>query len=463
MRRHLTDASYLFVADAASRALNFVAVAWLARTLAPELYGTVIIGAAVLDYALLLCDWGLKTLGTRETARPPEARRFQPRQIAAARALLSLAVFAAAQILVTALPVEPVLATLIRVYLLGLLPYALLIDWYHQGRGAFAIVTAARTAGSILLVAGVLALVDSPSDAELVPWIYVGSMTATSIAMILAGRRRESLLPRLEDLGSSPAVARGAMALGAAALFGQSFIVLPPIIAGHFAGAAGAGILHAALRIVMIVLIVDRVFGALYLPALSRLWSGDRERALHRLAAAYRVVVALGVGAATLTMIFADEIVVLVYGERFTASGTLLFHLAPFVAATLVNTFLAYGLIAMNEERLYLRAGVRSGLIFLVLVVVATALDGVRGTAIAMIVGESAMCLLLYSAFRRHASIDAALPLIISISIGALLLLLSRTVVPAALWQAPLYLGAFALGVLALRGVRVSDLRTEGA
>src|SRR5688500_2631295 len=105
MRRHLAGASYLFVADITVRALNFVAMVWIARTLAPELYGIVIIGASVLDYALLLGDWGLKSLGTRETARV-DNRSFQPRQIVAARVVLGAAVFLVANVLVTLLPIE---------------------------------------------------------------------------------------------------------------------------------------------------------------------------------------------------------------------------------------------------------------------------------------------------------------------------------------------------------------------
>jgi polysaccharide transporter, PST family len=460
MRRHLADASWLFAADIAARALNFLAVAWLARTLEPALYGTVVIGASVLDYALLLCDWGLKTLGTRETARPERLRRFQPRTIAAARLLLSLAVFTAANVALSLLSVEPTQAMLIRIYLLGLLPYALLVDWYHQGRGTFAVITIGRAAGSLLLVAGAFALVRTPEHAARVPWLYVGSMAATSLVMLVAALgTRERLLPDREDLAAAPAVLRGSTALGVAALFGQTFIALPPIIAGRALGSASAGVLYAALRIVMIVLIIDRVFGTLYLPALTRAWEADRGRVPERLEAAFRVVTVLGVGASTVCMIFAADLVRLAFGERYVDAASVLVALAPFIAATLVNTFFAYGLIAIGQERLYLRSGMRSGVLFVILLLVATPLFGLRGTALAMVIGESVMTLLLFAEFRRHIPLRPLRPLVVSIAVGAGLLLAARSIDASALWQAPLYAAAFAAAVLLLRGVTLDDMR----
>ncbi|MBC8145675.1 MAG: oligosaccharide flippase family protein, partial [bacterium] len=235
MRRHLAGASYLFVADVAVRALNFVAMAWIARTLAPELYGMVIIGASILDYALLLSDWGLKTLGTRETARGDE-RRFQPRQVIAARIVLGSAVFIIANVLIALLPLSSLQAIFIHVYLIGLLPYILHVDWYHQGHGNFVVITVARTLGSICLLVGAFALVHSPSDASVVPWLYVTSVTATTIAMLVAVRSRRELMPTVGDFKTTKALFGVSTALGVAALCGQTFMVLPPIVAGQSQG-----------------------------------------------------------------------------------------------------------------------------------------------------------------------------------------------------------------------------------
>jgi len=461
MRKHLVDASWLFAADIGARALSFLAVAWLARALEPETYGIVVIGASVLDYALLLCDWGLKTLGTRETARPEAERRFQPHAIITARLALSLTVFVVANLALFAVPLDPTLAMLVRIYLLGLLPYALLVDWYHQGRGAFAVITIGRVAGSLVLVTGALLFVGAPADASRVPWIYVASMAVTSIVMIVPALGARAIVPRADDLGGVTAVLRGSTALGVAALFGQTFIVLPPIVVGHVLEPAAAGVLYAALRIVMIVLIVDRVFGALYLPALTRVWAADRSRAHERLDAAFRVVSVLGVGASALCMIFSAELVRLLFGERYADASVALVVLAPFVAATLVNTFFAYGLIAIGEERLYLRSGMLSGISFVVLLAVAVPLFGLEGAAFAMVAGETIMAFLLYARFRRHVRMRPVRPLLVSLVVAAALFAASRALPSGALWQAPLYAAAFAGAVLLLGGVRLQDMRTS--
>lgn len=460
MRRHIAGASYLFVADIAVRALNFVAMAWIARTLAPELYGTIIIGASVLDYALLLSDWGLKTLGTRETARMHGERRYRPSRIVATRIVLGGAVFIVANLLITVLPLAPMQSVFVRIYLLGLLPYILHLDWYHQGNADYLIITVARTLGSICLLVGAITLVHSPSDASVVPWLYVSSITATTIAMIVAVRSPRQLTPHRDDFAGVGDVLKVSSALGVAALCGQTFMILPPIISGQISGPASAGILHAALRIVVMVLIVDRVFGALFLPALSRAWSQDQKRGSRRLDSAFRIVVALGVGASAMCMVFAHEIIRVVYAHQYVDAGRVLVYLSPFVAATLVNTFLAYGLIAMGEERQYLRAGLRSAALFIVMLVAGTYYFGLVGTASAMVLGEVAMCLLLYSAFRRHARLHVFRPIIVSLGSGMAVVAAAGVIGYVSLWQAPLYVAAFAVCVFLLRGVESSDFRT---
>lgn len=458
MRKHLAGASYLFVADIGARALNFVAVAWLARMLAPESYGAIVIGASALDYALLLCDWGLRTLGTRETAMAPAARRFDPPRIAAARIALSLAILVVSYVVIALAAIEPEQSAIIRIYLLGIVPYALMIDWYHQGSGRFLAITASRVAGSMLLVAGVTTLVASPADAGVVPWLYVASMSVTTVALLLV-RRGERVVPYPSELAASPEVVRAASPLGVAAIFGQSFVVLPPLVAGWLLGASDAGMLYAALRLVMIALIVDRVFAALYLPALARAWSEDRARGIARLDGAFRIVVAVGVGASMVSMIFAAELVDVIFGDRYAAAADVLAWLAPFIAVTLVNTFFSYGLIAIGEERLYLRTGIRSGLLFLVLLLAATPLFGLRGIAAATVLGEIAMSVWLFAMFRRHVPLRPLRPLAVSLAVATAMVVGASAGGATALWLAPVVVAAFAGAVLLLGGVELNDLR----
>jgi O-antigen/teichoic acid export membrane protein len=327
--------------------------------------------------------------------------------------------------------------------------------------GEFGVVTLARVAGSVVTATLVLTLVAGPTDMVLVPWIALASLTVTSAVMFVARPRRDRLSISSDDLRASPQVIAAAAGLGVAALCGQSFLTLPPIVVGQMVGTSDAAFFYAALRITVLVLVVDRVFGALYLPAFSRAWTNDRERATRRLGAAYRVVVALGAGASVLCMIFAADLVGIVYGERYRASAGILILLAPFILVTLLNTLFAYGLVAIGEERAYLRGAIRSGALFVLLLVGGTLAFGARGAAVAMVVGEVAMGLWLVGAFTRHVSIALMRPLATSVAVGAALFAVSRFAIEPALWQAPLYAAAFAATVMMLGAVSTADLRPE--
>ena len=160
-------------------------------------------------------------------------------------------------------------------------------------------------------------------------------------------------------------------------------------------------------------------------------------------------------------MVFARDIVDLIYNERYANAARILMIVAPFIAATLINTFLAYGLIAIGEERLYLSAAVRSGMLFTIVLIASAIGFGLDGIAVAMVLGEIAMCVWLYGYFRRHAQVHPTRPLMVCTAIALALASFAAVVDSTSLWQMPLYAAAYAGGVYVLGGATLDDIRAR--
>ena len=79
-------------ADAASRFLGFFAVAYLARTVGPEVMGLLAAGMGILTWGTILAEAGLPTLGTRTVATSNAAPKNLVHRLITTRLVLSLGV-----------------------------------------------------------------------------------------------------------------------------------------------------------------------------------------------------------------------------------------------------------------------------------------------------------------------------------------------------------------------------------
>ncbi|MBK6721060.1 MAG: oligosaccharide flippase family protein [Sphingomonadales bacterium] len=106
-----------------SKALSFLAFAWLARALDPISYGAVEYIVGLTAFFALLVDGGLGVIGTRRTVRDPEELALLAHQIPVARFLLVLVgvpIMASIAIVTTRATVQQALVLLFAASLLRL-------------------------------------------------------------------------------------------------------------------------------------------------------------------------------------------------------------------------------------------------------------------------------------------------------------------------------------------------------
>ena len=451
MRRIPASASMILVGDIGFRLLGFIASVHLARTLGGVAFGLVTVGFSFLTYAQSLGDLGIMILGTRETARPREAREFQPSEILLAKILLAAAVYPIAVAVLYLVYHDAASRNLLHLFLISLVPYALLLEWLHQGARNYGVLTAGKLLSGAVWAGGILLLVHSDRDLDTVPILYLASYVATALLLIVAGARRERLLPTGIDWSVIGRLLRRGATIGAASILGLSVLVLPPIVVERLGSASDAGLLGAVLKIVTIFLAADRLFVALFLPAISNRWSTRGKDLERHLDTTFKGVLVLGFTIGIVITLFAPVIFHVIYGQSIFGSvddarngAVLLSIVGWFVTATLVNSFIAYTLVGIGEERGYLRANLLSGPFVVAAIVAGTLLWGLYGTVIAIVMAEVIITLFLYQYFRQHISLPMALPLMAMVALTILTIGASFFVGVESLWKLPLYLVSFA-------------------
>ncbi len=460
LRRLTLDALYILFADAGARLLAFFATIYLARTLGPEAFGLVVVGSSVLLYAMWCADLGLATLGTREMAQPPSRRGFTPGEILSARLALATGVCLLGQGMLALLPVTPLAKQVLQLYLLYLPVDALTVEWYYRGVRRYLPITVARWCGGMLYVGLVIYLVHRPAQVVRVPLLYTAAYTVSALLLLAGIIRKDGLRFRPLRLSRYREMIGQAISIGLGAIAAQVVTILPPIVLALWAGAESAGLFGAALRVVTILLMADRVFVALFLPAISRLWASQPESAPRRLQALFKIVLFGSAALCTAVTLGAPAIISWLYTADYTDSAPTLMLLGWFVLPTLLNSLFSFTLIAMKRESLYFHATVKGGIIAAVCIGIAGALWGAPGAAAGVVSGEIAIVAFVYRAFRRFHRIAPGKPLLLAAGLTGLALIAAPATGISGALGAPITAALYLIAVVLFRGITGEEVRT---
>ncbi len=460
-----TRALLVFGGDAAARLFSFLAIVHFGRVLAPQHFGYVIIGMTTLQYAALSADLGLSTVGMRETARPAAERRFFFGTIFSVRLLLAAVVCALYElILFTGFHSHPSYAVL-ALYGISVLPSALLVEWYYQGKKRLVPVALARIAGGSVYLALVYAFVREPANAAFVP-VAFGIGTLVSALLLLADKvfrtshNDEEPLHRTALFHGTSVLLRQSASVSTGGLFTQAVQLVPPLAAGWLLSAADAGRYGAAMKLLALALMLDRVFNILFMPAVARSWNSNREQLTATVRTALRAVIIIGFSVSTVFFIVSDSLMLRVFGAEFASAGPIFAVLSWFFALTMINSVFTFSLIGAGHDRLYLAAGVWGGTISALLIVAGTAVAGVVGTAAAVVLSEGIIVLLTYRAFRQHFDVRCTREILIAPAIAAAVVIACMALGLRAWWMAPLLWGVYLGLALLFRLASRNDLRT---
>jgi O-antigen/teichoic acid export membrane protein len=202
------------------------------------------------------------------------------------------------------------------------------------------------------------------------------------------------------------------------------------------AGAAGAGQLSAALKLIFALLMLDRALNALLLPVMSR-YASTRPGDLPALIGVVgRTTLLVGLPITVLGIILAPWLVPLVFGAGYGEAVLLFQILLPYVGMTLLSSTYVVVLLAAGKERLYTRLMLAATGILVVLVVVLTVMFGPAGAAWGVLGGEACALVLLARAAHTMSGVPPASilvrPIAVSLPMIACLLLPPLVAPPAA-------------------------------
>lgn len=447
---------WIISGDILGRGMSFLASIYLARVLGAEYYGLILFGISLLGYANWFSDMGLYQIGSREKAKPPEKRIYRIIEIFNLRLILGVAVLMVSALLLYVIDFDTEQKQVLLGFLISLIPYMFLMEWFYAGKQDFGKITLSKTIQGSVYLGLIVLMVHSSNEIHLVPLFYTsGIMLATIILGVFAISDKPFSLP---SRGSQiyPDLFKSSAVIGLGQLSSQVIQLLPPILIGLFMTFEMAGVYGVAFKVVILVMIIDRVFVQLLLPNLASAWVSSKGETNAKIQMIYRIAVCTGSVVALFTALSSEQLITWLFGNAYMESIYLLKILSLFIGFTFINSLFSFGLIATNHDTEYFKATVFGGSISAGLLILASYLGNLTTVTVTVVISEVIITGFTYQQFMQVFRGRYLRPFSIVVTLTVTLYFIFEIIPTPALVS-----GVIASTILVLALIRINVLTTD--
>jgi O-antigen/teichoic acid export membrane protein len=426
VRRLTTNFLSLAASEVARKVLGFLSVAYLARRLTVADFGLVSLGFTILSYTINISTAGLNLFGVKQVARGVDDT-FTGRLIALR--LFSAAVVFVLTALVAILVVhESLTVKLIVLFSCSLFAHALMLEWFYLGKEEMYVVSVGKSVTAAVYLILLLFLVRTDGDILLVAVAAVAGDFAMMLFYNIKYKRDGGVLQPVLDFSASKQMLRQALPLGTGTVLGQISVNLAPLALAILMTNVEVGLYSAASKLVVFLLLFDRVLGVMLLPASVRVHASSPDQLSLRLEEALKWILITALPICVGGMLVSRDIIRLVFGENFALAAELFQILIWFLCFTMIHTVFTTGLVAVAPTKIYGRVMMISAVVYLGTIVIFTRLFGLYGTVSAVVFSEGATLLLARVSLRPYLHIRPNIP-VLRIAFALVIVVVGVTVV----------------------------------
>ena len=423
-RRVLKNFLSLTFAQIICNLLGFVGVAYLARVLGVEGFGSIGFAFAIVSYFLLLNNLGFDTFGTREIARDKEKINQYVNNILSLKLFASFVAFFLLLVFVLVIPKPTEVKKLILFYGLTMFSSTLTVEWVFMGLEKMEMIAFSRILRQIFYVLLIILLVKSSKQIYLVPWaLFISSIIGASILLYCLFRNLKFEV----KWKLWKEILKQSLPIGLSSIMIQIYLSSAIIILGFMKGEKAVGWYNAAYRIVLLIGAIGLLYYSSIFPLISRCFKSSMEklRTILTYTIKLTIIVALPLGIGGIFV--AKPIMKIIYGKEFDP-GIIPFQIL--IWSMIIGWFSCiYGnsLIACDKQKKYM-LGITLGAISNVLLNLALIpYFGLVGASITTIASELVVFASMYFQLSKIIEIKfhkfLLKPLMASILMGAFLFL----------------------------------------
>ncbi|WP_340103226.1 oligosaccharide flippase family protein [Rhodohalobacter sp. 8-1] len=404
MRNLTAKAFWILFSDGGAKLFGFFTTIYLARTFGADSYGLIVLSLSVMGICIWFSDLGIQTLATRAMAASDPGKRTPARYFWLKVSLSVVVILVSAAIVWVVLAHNPALRTLVLLFLLSLLPQSLQIQWYYHGIQDFKWITAANWIQGALYL-GCLVFIVSSDDLFLVPLVYSLSILAGALTLLISYRGKQSLFST-PDFSKWPSDLKKSFYLGAGHFMAQSIILLPPILIGFFFSEYDVGYYSVAFKLVLVVMLADKMINVLLLANLSKLWVERPEDVPGQLSIVARWMIVFGSLGSIILFFISSSIIPFLFGSEYGDSIIMLKYLCFILPVTFLNSVYSYGLISFGQDERFLKSTLMGGTGAMLLMLAGGASSLMSVMLASIVAAEILITVSMYYQFKQTVRLD---------------------------------------------------------
>lgn len=391
IRRLFGGAAVLGIGTLFQQVLGFALLAITARRLGPDPVGSFAFALSLVGYFAIPANFGVTALATRDLAQHPDRAREIMAEVVVLHSLLVLLPYGLVVATAPILGADELSVELMPIVALGFVLEAFSLQWVLYGRSRFAVIAAARAAGSLVNFLMVVFLVTPGSGAEGARWLAIAStvgFAVTSALTSFAVLTREGLPPLRFRGGALARRLRTGAFLGMSGVMISIYYSLDSVMLGYMRTTFEVGQYAVAYRLPLALIAFAALWGSVLFPYASYLGIRQTETLRVQLGFFTSVAAVAALPMAAGAALVGEALMPQLFGDKFAPAGTPFIILA--VAAAVVTLSMSTGIVAaaLGEERRYVWALAAGAAINIALNIPLIPLFGMTGAACATVAAE---------------------------------------------------------------------------
>lgn len=411
MRQYSKSAIYLTLSEVLVKVFLFLANVYLARTLGSDGFGMIVFGFSFLIYPTMLGNFGIDLFGHIESGK--EKHLYPLGYIFASKFYSNILILVIFSLGVLLFVKDSMSQNILQLFLLNIISESLFVEWFFKGKKKFLIVAIIKTASYILYTAFIFLFVKSLNDLYIVPLIFMLSNLIISLFLLGVSFKTDFVVNFKITIKNYMSIIKSSFLLGIGNILSRLIPAFPPLIIVALVDFSSTGYFGAAYRILGVLLILDRVLINIYLSYLPSLWEKQKDKMKRVLQDTFNTSIALGTIISFSISINADNIMTLVFGNKYNESIVLLEILSWFFMLTMVNSVFIVGLICANLNKLYFKISLWAFVINIISIALLTYFFGVKGACLGTIVAEVLLIMLAYWSSKKYLAVKVSKTVII--------------------------------------------------
>ena len=455
------NSAWLFGAEVFTKLLALGTQILAARYLGSQGYGifsfSFVAAAIILDFV----DYGLRTYLTRELSRRPEDTQILMVNVFIVKWFLTLVTVVFLFVLYSWLPLNRE-----TLYVLALIAVAMILNGYSEIYiGVFRAFERMQLVAvlmiiqrAIFFVIGFLVLVLGGRIIEFSTIFLLASILNFILARSFLKEHRGKFFANI-DGSLARKVFNESKYLCLAILFVWVYFRIDSVLIFFFLGKEETGLYVAAFKLIeSLALILASIRGALF-PAISRGFLANPKELQQIWRNAVRILLLITIPISVITVMLAPQLIQIIFGSNFEISVLVLQILAAPFLFLVLNEFITYLLLAVNETKSVIKIAIAGAIFCIIANCLIIPRMGIIGVAVVAGLTELLVLILLSRSIKKkygHTPVFSLIwrPALAAVAMGFLLKQVSLPLIPLILAG----VGVYFLVLLLLRAFNDQDL-----